>query len=265
MLAQALAELGQSPKMLYTNHDLAIGPVDAGFTFFQYLVDKVDAITAISQESYEALHRNLPNVTGKLVLIRNGVPLPPISESRESNPRSVFSFGRLSPEKGFDILIRAWAQLKADGYELIISGEGGELSHLKRLATNLCCESSIIFTGWLSEKEVGEILDQCAFVVIPSTWSEPFGLAAAEAQARGRAVIASDTGGLSEIVVDSVTGLLVPAGNIGALTDAMSELISNPLKTRNYGRAGRERMVDQFDFETCTDEFESLYYRLLGD
>lgn len=264
LLAQALELNGQSPKLIYTNHDLVIDLNAPGFTFFTYLVNKVDSITAISQDSYSALHKNLPAYREKIVLIRNGVPVPTKPLVPAPLPGSIFTFGRLSREKGFDILIRAWAGLNIGDRKLVISGDGGDLPYLKSLTQELGCESSVIFTGWLNEEKLSDQLEQCTFVVIPSIWNEPFGLVAAEAQAHGRAVIASNTGGLSEIVLNSETGYLVPAGDVQALTEAMSSLMADPMKARLMGQAGRERAAANFDLEVCVDNFESLYYELIG-
>ena len=264
LLAQALELNGQSPQLIYTNHDLVLNSTDPRFAFFTYMAKKVDAITTISQEAYSALCEKLPALRDKMVLIQNGVPIPIQPPVPAPLTGSVFSFGRLSPEKGFDVLINAWARLQVSDRALVITGDGGELPYLKRLARSLGCESSVIFTGWLSEEKLGDQLGQCTFVVIPSIWNEPFGLVAAEAQAHGRAVIASNTGGLSEIVLDSVTGYLVTAGDVQALTDAMSSLLADPMRARLLGESGHKRAAENLDFEVCVDNFESLYEKLIG-
>jgi glycosyltransferase involved in cell wall biosynthesis len=99
--------------------------------------------------------------------------------------------------------------------------------------------------------------------VVPSRWAEPFGLAAVDAMMRGTAVIASDSGGLSEIVREGETGFLIPPGNVGALAKALLCLLQNREWAEQMGRAGRQVAVDQFSETTFVDKFVHLYHTLL--
>jgi glycosyltransferase involved in cell wall biosynthesis len=98
-----------------------------------------------------------------------------------------------------------------------------------------------------------------AVVLCPSRWDEPFGLAAAEAQACGTPVVAFRRGGLSEVIVDGVTGFLVPPDDIGAAAAAVSEAV------KLSRLACREHAEGQLDLEVSLDAHERLYRRVAGE
>jgi glycosyltransferase involved in cell wall biosynthesis len=94
--------------------------------------------------------------------------------------------------------------------------------------------------------------------VIPSL-EEGFGIPAAEAMGCEVAVVASDAGGLPEVVENGVTGLVVPRGDSGALARAIGALLENPEKRRQMGQAGRERALRLFDWDRTAEQFEEIY------
>ena len=102
------------------------------------------------------------------------------------------------------------------------------------------------------------MLERAAVVVVPSL-GEGFGMVALEAMERGRAVVASDVGGLPEIVADGVTGLLVPPGDVDALARAIAELAGDPDRAAELGAAGRVRALVEFSQERCTGRIAALY------
>jgi starch synthase len=89
-------------------------------------------------------------------------------------------------------------------------------------------------------------------------------MVALEAMERGRAVIASNVGGLPEIVDDGVTGLLVPPADPRALADALEALTADPQRVVAMGRAGRERALQEFSQERCTISVEAIYRTALA-
>jgi starch synthase len=95
-------------------------------------------------------------------------------------------------------------------------------------------------------------------LVVPSL-GEGFGMVALEAMERGRAVVASDVGGLPEIVEAGVTGLVVPPRDAPALADAILELARDPARAAAFGAAGRERALSAFSQDRCTERIEQLY------
>lgn len=103
-----------------------------------------------------------------------------------------------------------------------------------------------------------EALRRSLFTVAPSLWPEPFGLVALEAAAAGKATIASNIGGLKDIIVDGETGLLVPPGDRPALTAAMQRLIADGDLRQRLGTAARERAAT-FSPAAIVPQFEAAY------
>ena len=101
-------------------------------------------------------------------------------------------------------------------------------------------------------------IERTAISVVPSL-GEGFGMVALEAMERARPVIAAAIGGLGELVEDGRTGLLVAPGEAEPLARAIVELASNPERAQAMGQAGRERALDRFLEDRCTDRTELLY------
>jgi glycosyltransferase involved in cell wall biosynthesis len=99
---------------------------------------------------------------------------------------------------------------------------------------------------------------------VPSRWDEPFGMVAIEAMMRGTTVVASNTGGLREIVRDQETGLLVPPGDVGALAKALLTLATNQSLCERMGAAGRRVALAEYTTSGYVDRIEQIYSRLIG-
>lgn len=171
--------------------------------------------------------------------------------------------GRLIPVKGHLVLFRALAQARArlPGLSLDVAGHGPLEPALRVYVRELGLSQAVRFLGFVSP--VQEAIERAAVVVVPSL-GEGFGMVALEAMERGRAVIASDVGGLPEIVADGETGLVVPAGDAEALAEAIVALAGDLERAAEMGRAGRKRALEAFRQEQCTDRVEALYLRALA-
>ncbi len=179
-----------------------------------------------------------------------------------SAPRLV-CVGRLVPIKGHDVLFRAFALSReaVPGLELRLAGSGGLEAELRRRVEDLGIGDAVEFLGLVQPVE--PLLEEAAIVVVPSL-GEGFGMVALEAMERGRAVIASDVGGLPEIVVDGETGLIVPRGDETALAGAIVELANDLPRAAAMGLAGRRRAIASFGQERCTDQTAALYSAALS-
>jgi glycosyltransferase involved in cell wall biosynthesis len=152
-----------------------------------------------------------------------------VDSSFKRNPASVPSFiycGRLSREKGVAVLLAAFAQVVTEfpAARLRIAGDGPLRSDLEQLALALGVAGQTEFTGWLDAKQVDVEMSNAWALIAPSLWAEPFGLAAIEAIVRGVPVIASDSGGFADNITDGADGLLVPAGDVSSLAQAMRRI-----------------------------------------
>jgi len=116
--------------------------------------------------------------------------------------------------------------------------------------------------GHLSHPEMECLFDGAWVQTVPSLWAEPFGLVAVEAMMRGTAVVASDSGGLSEIVQHGRTGFLIPTGNIRALAEALLLLLKDRGLAEQMGEAGHEIALARFNETAYVDSFVQLYQTL---
>jgi glycosyltransferase involved in cell wall biosynthesis len=184
--------------------------------------------------------------------IEPGSPPPPPPEAPK-----LLAVGRLIPVKGFDVLLQAFARVRASlpGSTLEIAGDGPLAGELRRSAPE-----GVTFLGRVAP--IREVYERNAIVVVPSR-GEGFGMVALEAAERGRATIVSDVGGLPEIVSDGETGIVVAPGDVDALAQAISGLAADVARTRAYGEAARRRAVAQFSAASAADAVDGLYRDLL--
>ena len=200
---------------------------------------------------------------GPVEVVRPGVLVRSPSRTRAPQPTVVF-VGRLVREKGVDVLIRAFTKVVAQMPEarLLIAGDGPELNSLNMLINKMGVSSHVTMLGHLSHPEMECLFDGAWVQAVPSLWAEPFGLVAVEAMMRGTAVVASDSGGLTEIVRDGEAGFLVPPGNIEALAEALLLLLKDRGLAERMGEAGHEIALAQFNETAYVDRFIHLYQTL---
>lgn len=170
----------------------------------------------------------------------------PAESSEEADPPEVLFVGRLSPEKGVHELLQA-----ADGLNLVVVGDGP----LRAAVPN--------GLGYVSREEVLDRYRRAAVVVCPSR-RDGFPVACAEAMAHGRPVVASDVGGLPDMVVDGETGFLVPPRDPRALRAAIDRLLADPDLRRRLGRAARERISALCGWDAVVDATLAAYRDALG-
>jgi glycosyltransferase involved in cell wall biosynthesis len=206
----------------------------------RYLED----VEGFDRESFEIVHYGIEP---------NGEP----SVYADPVPR-LLCVGRLIPIKGHIVLLRAFAEARKrlPKLELEIAGRGPLEPALKALAAELGIQDAVQFLGHVSP--IQSAIERAAVVVVPSM-GEGFGMVALEAMERARPVIAANIGGLSELVRDGETGVLVPAGEAEPLADAIVRVAGNLELARAMGDAGRGRALSRFLQSACTERTELLY------
>jgi glycosyltransferase involved in cell wall biosynthesis len=167
--------------------------------------------------------------------------------------------GRLIPIKGFDVLLDAFGRARREVPELTLelAGSGPLDAELRASAPE-----GVTFLGRVSP--IAAVYERNAVAVVPSR-GEGFGMVALEAAERGRPAIVSAVGGLPEIVADGETGTVVPAGDAGALAEAIVRLVRDPARVAAYGAAARERALTRFSAAATADATSDLYRRLLAE
>jgi glycosyltransferase involved in cell wall biosynthesis len=178
-------------------------------------------------------------------VIPNGIEIPAQGPERDDAHRVLYA-GRLSHEKGIDVLARA-----CDGLELVVAGDGP----LRAVVPHAI--------GFVSATELAELYRRATVVVCPSR-SEGFGVVCAEAMAHGRPVVATAVGGLQELVDDGRTGLLVEPENPQALRAAIDRLLADEDLRRRLGEAARADVAARFAWETVAAATIAAYHDAAG-
>jgi glycosyltransferase involved in cell wall biosynthesis len=168
--------------------------------------------------------------------------------------------GRLVVMKGLPILIHALARLGAGrpGLRLTIVGDGPERAAIEAQARSAGVEGLVLFAGYQSEAQVAEWLRQADVFVLPS-FAEGVPVALMEAMAAGVPVVATDVGGVSELVENGVTGFLVPASALDPLIRRIETLLDDPGLRHRMGLAGREAIVRDFDLHRESARLGGLF------
>lgn len=172
----------------------------------------------------------------------------------------VFGYiGRLSHEKGVDILIRAFGMVASrnKGVSLLIVGDGSEAAAVQKRFGHEEWWGGIVFAGNQSWREAMRHLSVIDSLVVPSRF-EGFGLSAVEAMAATRPVIAARTGGLTEIVCHGTSGFLYDTEDVAALAELMGLLAGDEQLSRQMSANARERSLD-FDVELYSRKIQKLY------
>ena len=184
-------------------------------------------------------------------------------ENSVSRPLHFAYVGRLVAEKGLPILVGAAKLLKEQGcsFRLEFVGDGPERSRLESMVDSLGLRSVTTFTGALRGEALEAALQDVGVVVMPSVWEETAGLSAIEHMMRGRAVIASDIGGLTEVVGDA--GLKFSPGDTDGLARCMRLIIEHPSSRAELGRRGRERALKLFQTKGMIDAHAALYREIV--
>lgn len=210
----------------------------------------------------------------KVRCIPNGVdlvrvtPRPASSALRTSlglpeGARVIASVGRFVAFKGYDHLLEAARlvhQAAPDVHWLLV-GDGELRGELESYCRRLGLEPQVHFTGWRGD--VPDLLALCDVFVLPSL-GEPFGRVLIEAMAMARAVVATDAGGVPEIVIHGETGLLVPPAQPKPLAEAVLGLLEDPARAACLGAAGRRRAEGSFSLTRHVAAVEALYAELAG-
>jgi glycosyltransferase involved in cell wall biosynthesis len=231
----------------------------------------------INREQKQAATLSTLTVSGflKRRMVRSGCPsdnlhvlrspAPKVDDSftpldGQQPPRFVFA-GRITPMKGLDWLLRALAQTRSDAH-LDVAGTGNEeyMSEMHKLAAELNLRDRVTFHGWLDQVDVYALIRRARALVFPSVWHEPAGLVTLEAAARGRAVVASDVGGIPEYARDEYA-TLVNVRDVDALAQAMEHLATNEDEANRRGRRARKQARTTFSMDGFLERLNQFYER----
>lgn len=245
-----------------------------------------DHIVTVSREEAQRLQAQERTPPGKVTWIPNGVePLeqPNWPARREHllrwlnvrnrpEPRLIIAMvAQMRPRKGPEVLLWAFARWRQQGgppATLFMIGDdeftrgSGYLDTLKHMAAQLGILDSVCFTGF--SPDPWTLAAGADLFVLPSLFGEGLPLVLLEAMNHELPVLASDTPGNRELIEPGLNGWLHPAGNARQLTAQLDEAARHPRRRRQYGRAGRQRLLEQYTLSGSLERYRQLYEQILS-
>jgi starch synthase len=227
------------------------------------LARRSNAIIAVSTNVKEELLSQYDVPPDRVHVIHNGVEI----RTKRQNPvkdKFILYVGRQTAHKGIPYLFRAFEKFARNHSEfrLVIVGErleGGVDPSLVKLSESLGLSKLVDFKGRLTDREVWRMMSEATCLVLPSL-AESFGLAILEAMAGGTPVIATNVGGIPDLVKDHRNGLLVPPADPDTLAESIQSVVSNPRMARKLADEGR-RTAMRFTWERMAEKTLKVYER----
>jgi glycosyltransferase involved in cell wall biosynthesis len=226
----------------------------------------MNGIVAISNYVRDAILHELGwHWSSKVNVIPNGVDTKVFYPSVEPAAAStaaphVVVVAHLIPEKGVQVLLQALKHGgdRLSGVRVSVAGDGYYRDELQQLTANLDLQDRVHFVGNTACQD--SLLRSADIAVVPSLWREAFSLSVIEAMASGVPVVASDIGGIGELLSATgpvQAGCLVPPGDVGALAKALDTLVNNPQLRRQWGAAGVRLARAHYSLERMTGDYFS--------
>jgi len=246
---------------------------------YRRLLRQVDSVICVSDYIRRCALAHYPEFADKFVVLFNAtapeVFRPYGDEARAAlgptltlpaGTPTILYVGRLVPEKGADVLIQAFAQLKAQHprAKLVIAGSSffAGAAHtpyqtrLIQLASPF--KDDIVFTGYLPHTQLKYLYSTADVIAFPPVWGEPCALVVLEAMASGVCFVATDVGGIPEVMDDQTTGLLVPPGDSAALRRALDLALRSPERRRAWGQAARAKIEAGYTWQHLMGRLPTL-------
>ena len=274
-IARMVKIINPDIHLIFTRH--LTRPIKADF-LHKWLFKEVDKLIVVS----EAVKRSLVGQNllplNKIAKIYNGIDTERFKNAIPTGLRCTLGIdpqirligivGEVSPHKGQEILIRSFPLViaKDPNINLIIIGsdfkEGKYIEDLKVLAQSLGVRDRVFFLGF--REDIPNLIKDLDILVLASK-NESFGLTIVEGMAAGIPVIVTNTGGVSEIVIDNETGLLVEPNQPVALANAILYLLANPQLAKKLGQAGQKRATDYFSLNLMVEKTIEVYHEVLEE
>lgn len=232
---------------------------------FQYALNRADLVTSTSHDMKKVASKF---VSRDIEVIPFGVDIERFSPNEEKSSSDHMTFGivkTMSDLYGIRDLILAFKKVndKFPETSLLIVGDGPQLEEYRQLVEENQLSSSVTFTGYILNDQVPEVIRKMDVFIVPSSVYESFGVAAVEAQSCAVPVIASNVGGLKEVVIDQKTGILVPPKNQDELSKAMMKLYSDSSFYQSLKSETRKHVLKHYNWDDNVESMISLYQSLL--
>jgi len=209
----------------------------------------------------------VPEIAARSSIIYNGLQVPPLAPQPLCfDPPRILCLGRLVSEKGIDLALKAFVAIldRFPQARLIVGGNGPLRPELQHQATGYHIGHAVDFLGWVQPDEVPSLINGSTLVLMPSR-EDSMPLVALEAGLMGRPVVATNVGGIPEVVIHEQTGILVEPEDSDAIAAGVVFLLSHRETARQMGEAARRRIEEAFSWERHVDAYDALYKRLIGE
>jgi len=265
---QILAGAGRGPRTITTLHgtDVTILGADPSYReTVAFCIDQSDAVTAVSASLRDDTRREM-RVRSDIVVIPNFLDcsfhrraVDPQLRARfcRADEKLVIHISNLRPVKQVDAVVRVFAQIRERvSARLLIVGEGPELSRAEQLIEQLGVSAHVELVG--EAQDVVSLLSISDLFLLPSL-QESFGLSALEAMACGVPVVASNVGGLPEVVTDGVTGFLHPPDDVRGMAASAIAILSDPAAHGRMAADAARLAQERFNADRIVPQYEVLY------
>jgi len=273
ILGKTAAKLAHIPSVTTRHYASDAKEESVAYRLENRLTRGSAAVIAVSASVADYLCEHGIAAADRITVIPNGVDLMAFDPNRfdfasaQHDEEAVIGCaGRLRDQKGHAILLAAFERILHAGLRahLEIAGIGPLRDALEQRVRDRGLSGNVVFLGAVNHAEMPALLARWDLFVMPSLW-EGFGLAAAEAMAMERPVVASRVEGLAEVVADGTTGLLVPPNDPDSLAAAIVTLMASPDRRKAMGKHGRETVLRLYNArrmaETLTEVYEHVLQR----
>ena len=229
------------------------------------LYNKLDAMIFVSHLAKNEFMSTSPAIdANKITVIHNSIKQLPATTNNEHNKGLTLMFhGRISPEKGIDFLLKAFAQAAIPDARLVIVGSGNEeyVKELQAIADKAGISSKVTWAGHTSD--IHPLIAKADIGVCPSRARESFGLSVVEYMAHGKPVITTNNGAQPEYITDGKDGILIAPDDVGALASAITSL-SDAEQRQAIGKAAKQTFDARLSFPIFIEKIEKVYKTILN-
>ncbi len=234
--------------------------------FLRMTLNQASALSVTSHYLLDKTKKLFPDLEKRLEFIPFGVELPNEVPPLPTGAPKLCYIKQHEHTYGPDLLIQAIAEAKKEipDIRLSMAGKGEMTPKLQAMIAEFGLEEQVKLVGWLDNQWVYHFIAEHNIMVMPSR-NEAFGVAALEASACGRPVIACNVGGIPEVVLSNLTGILVPPDDPTALADAIVKLARDRATQQQMGEAGQRYVLANYTWDKSLDLMATLYEKVIHD
>lgn len=238
-----------------------------------YLSHKIIGVSKHTSKHVVEIENTLSN---KVVTIYNGIDFDCLKTSEDDfkarirrefaaeDKILILTVGRLHPEKGYKYLFESLPELRSrlrKPFLWLIAGKGSFKKEYKKQIKDSGCEDIVKLIGF--RKDVADLMSTADIFVLPSL-AEAFGFVFAEALYFGKPVVATNVGGIPEVVANGVDGVLIPPADSAALVNELADLLNDSEKLKSFANKGRQKVFEKFKIEDMVRKYEVVYEDLIN-